>query len=91
MAGHKGSPYYDIFLRYEIWLESVLKKTVLNGEGFSLLQEIEKSGSLSGAAKNLQMSYRKAWGLLRETEQHLGFPLVDKRRGRGLGGQVKPL
>lgn len=87
MAGHKGSPYYDIFLRYEIWLESVLKKTVLNGEGFSLLQEIEKTGSLSGAAKNLQMSYRKAWGILRETEQHLGFPLVDKRRGGASGGR----
>jgi molybdate transport system regulatory protein len=87
MAGHKGSPYYDIFLRYEIWLESVGKKRVLDGEGFSLLQEIEKAGSLSGAAKNLQISYRKAWGILRDTEQYLGFPLVDKRRGGASGGR----
>ena len=87
MAGHKGSPYYDIFLRYEIWLESVSGNAVLNGEGFRLLQEIEKAGSLTGAAKNLLISYRKAWGLLREVEQHLGFSLVDKRRGGAAGGR----
>ncbi len=88
MAGHKGSPYYDIFLRYEIWLESVGKDTVLNGEGFSLLQEIEKTGSLTGAARNLEMSYRKAWGIMREVEQHLGFLLVDRRRGGAAGGRT---
>jgi molybdate transport repressor ModE-like protein len=87
MAGHKGSPYYDIFLRYEIWLESLGKETVLNGEGFSLLQEIEKTGSLTGAARNLEISYRKAWGIMREVEQHLGFPLVDRRRGGAAGGR----
>ncbi|MCJ7821113.1 MAG: LysR family transcriptional regulator [Bacteroidales bacterium] len=87
MAGHKGSPYYDIFLRYEIWLESVGKDTVLNGEGFSLLQEIEKTGSLTGAARNMEISYRKAWGIMREVEQHLGFPLVDRRRGGAAGGR----
>jgi len=88
MAGHKGSPYYDIFLRYEIWLESVGRDTVLDGEGFNLLQEIEKCSSLTGAARNLQMSYRKAWGILREVEQHLGFPLVDKHRGGAAGGRT---
>jgi molybdate transport system regulatory protein len=87
MAGHKGSPYYDIFLRYEIWLESVDKTIVLNGEGFGLLVEIEKSGSLANAARNLGMSYRKAWGILRDVEQHLGFHLVDKRRGGAAGGR----
>jgi hypothetical protein len=40
MAGHKGSPYYDIFLRYEIWLETISKIRVLDGEGFALLLEI---------------------------------------------------
>jgi len=87
MAGHKGSPYYDIFLRYEIWLESLGKETVLNGEGFSLLQEIEKTGSLTGASRNMEISYRKAWGIMREVEQHLGFPLVDRRRGGATGGR----
>jgi len=86
MAGHKGSPYYDIFLNYEIWLETLSRNTVLDGEGFSLLLEIEKTGSLSAAAKTLAMSYRKAWGKLRDVEYHLGFRLVEKKRGGASGG-----
>jgi molybdate transport system regulatory protein len=87
MAGHKGSKYYDIFLKYEIWLESVNNDKILTGEGFGLLLEIEKSGSLVIASNNLKISYRKAWGLLREIEQHLGFSLVERHRGGAKGGR----
>lgn len=88
MAGHKGSRYYDIFLRYEIWLESLAEDRVLDGEGFSLLLEIGNSGSLTAAARSLQMSYRKAWGILRDVEKHLGFLLVERRRGGASGGRT---
>jgi len=87
MAGHKGSKYYDIFLRYEIWLETLEREKVLTGEGFALLVEIENTGSLVAAANSLEVSYRKAWGLLRDIEQHLGFPLVEKQRGGASGGR----
>ncbi len=30
MAGHKGDPYYDIFLRYEMWLETIGKDRILD-------------------------------------------------------------
>ena len=86
MAGHKGQKYYDIFLQYEIWLEKVNHEKVLTGEGFGLLLEIERAGSLVMAANNLKISYRKAWGLLREVEQLLGFNLVQKQRGGASGG-----
>jgi molybdate transport system regulatory protein len=88
MAGHKGQPYYDIFLNYDLWLETVSKDKVLDGEGFSLLLEIEKTGSLTASARNLKMSYRKAWDKLRDVEQYLGFHLVDKRRGGAAGGRT---
>lgn len=88
MAGHKGEPYYDIFLRYEIWLETIDKLKVLDGEGFALLLEIDKTGSLTSSALDLGMSYRKAWGILRDVEQHLGFHLVEKRRGGAGGGRT---
>lgn len=88
MAGHKGSPYYDIFLNYEIWLETIEKTTVLDGEGFSLLLEIEKTRSLATAARNLGISYRKAWGLLGSIEKHLGFNLVERTRGGAAGGST---
>jgi molybdate transport system regulatory protein len=87
MAGHKGSKYYNIFLNYEIWLETLEKEKVLTGEGFALLLEIERAGSLVAASNNLKISYRKAWGLLREVEQHLGFPLVERKRGGASGGR----
>ncbi len=88
MAGHKGQPYYDIFLNYDLWLETVSKNKVLDGEGFALLKEVEKTGSLTAAARGLSMSYRKAWGILRDVERHLGFRLVDKRRGGAAGGRT---
>ncbi len=88
MAGHKGSPYYDIFLRYELWLETIGKNKVLDGEGFALLVGIEKHSSLTGAAGELGFSYRKAWGILRDVEHHLGFQLVEKRRGGAAGGRT---
>jgi molybdate transport repressor ModE-like protein len=88
MAGHKGEPYYDIFLRYDIWLETIKKYRILDGEGFALLLDLDKTGSLTASALNLGMSYRKAWGLLHEVEQHLGFQLTDKRRGGAAGGRT---
>lgn len=87
MAGKEGSRYYDVFLRYEIWLESVSNEKVLTGEGFALLMEIEQTGSISMAAGNLKMSYRKAWGLLRNIERHLNFSLVKRQRGGARGGR----
>jgi len=88
MAGHKGQPYYDIFLRYEMWLESVTKERILDGEGFAILLDLDKTGSLTASARNLGMSYRKAWGMLHDVEKHLGFDLTEKRRGGAAGGRT---
>lgn len=88
MAGHKGEPYYDIFLRYELWLESVAKEPILDGEGFALLLDLEQTGSLTASAHNLGVSYRKAWGMLHDVEKHLGFSLTEKRRGGASGGRT---
>ncbi|MCU0378790.1 MAG: LysR family transcriptional regulator, partial [Bacteroidales bacterium] len=76
------------FLRYELWLETIGKTKVLDGEGFALLVGIEKHSSLTGAAGELGFSYRKAWGILRDVEHHLGFKLVEKRRGGAAGGRT---
>ena len=88
MAGHKGQPYYDIFLRYDMWLETIKNERILDGEGFDLLLDIDRTGSLTASSRNLGMSYRKAWGKLRDVEQYLGFRLVDKRRGGAAGGRT---
>jgi len=52
-------------------------------EFFPLLQEIEATGSLQNAARNLGISYRYAWGLLRAWTGRIGRPVVEMQRGRG--------
>lgn len=48
-----------------------------------LLEAIAATGSLSGAVAERGMSYRAAWGLLRDYDRRLGAPLVRLERGRG--------
>lgn len=48
-----------------------------------LLETITVTGSLAAAVQQLGLSYRAAWGLLRDYEQRLGVPLVELERGRG--------
>jgi molybdate transport repressor ModE-like protein len=48
-----------------------------------LLLAIEDSGSIAQAAKRVKLSYRYAWGLLREAERLFGERLLATGRGRG--------
>lgn len=48
-----------------------------------LLTVIHSKGAILQAAKSLGLSYRHAWGLLREAEKIFGAPLLQKHRGRG--------
>jgi molybdate transport repressor ModE-like protein len=87
MAGPKGSKYYDIFLRHQVQLVTG-EQTLISEEGFHLLLEIGKTLSIVAASRNLAMSYRKAWGLVRQIEYNLGFSLVGKKRGGKAGGRT---
>ena len=48
-----------------------------------LLRAIGATGSLSAAVVDCRVSYRAAWGLLREQQHKLGAALVVLERGRG--------
>jgi len=48
-----------------------------------LLELIGKHGSLQKAAQELHMSYRHAWGYLRELERAAGFKFVERVPGGG--------
>lgn len=88
MAGPKGSKYYDVFLKYRIWLEDIKEKDIVGNGRFDLLFAIRTEGSLVQAAHKMKISYRKAWGNIREIEQQLGFQLVQKERGGKNGGRT---
>ncbi len=49
----------------------------------TLLSSLAIGSSLRDAANKVDLSYRSAWGLLRDCELALGTPLVIMQRGRG--------
>jgi molybdate transport repressor ModE-like protein len=48
-----------------------------------LLETIAETGSLAAAVAARGLSYRAAWGLLRDYKQKFGVPIVELSRGRG--------
>jgi putative molybdopterin biosynthesis protein len=55
----------------------------LNPRLLPLLQAIADTGSLAAAVNRCGLSYRAAWGLLKEEQTRLGAELVVLERGRG--------
>jgi molybdate transport system regulatory protein len=54
-----------------------------------LLEAIEASGSISGAARSLGMSYRRAWLLVDTMNRCLRAPLVEAEAGGKRGGGAR--
>ena len=59
----------------------------------ALLERIEACGSLSQAARELGLSYRRGWLLLNDLNQSFGEPVVVTATGgaHGGGAQLTPL
>jgi len=76
-------------LRLRVWIEQ--KNETYIGIGSTLLlQRIEELGSLRKAAEVLGMSYRRAWGKLKNAEKRIGQPLVEKTKGQGQRFNLSP-
>ncbi len=72
-------------IKFKLWVEK--DGDIIIGLGRDkLLREIEKTGSISKAAKNVGMSYKKAWSFLKTMESRLGVKLVKTHRGGKKGG-----
>lgn len=54
-----------------------------------LLEEIDRRGSIRGAASAMKMSYRRAWLLLKAVEEIFGVPLVETSTGGPRGGGAR--
>ncbi len=80
----------SVKIGYKVWLDNNGKAF---GDGpYALLRRVEKMGSLHQAAKQMGMSYSKAWRLIRTLEERLGFALLERKVGgpSGGGSQVTP-
>lgn len=75
----------DLRPRVKLWIQSD-NEPIAGGGKVGLLLAIEKEKSLNRAAYKLGMSYRHAWGIIRELERKLGFKVVAAERGGAHGG-----
>ncbi|MHB9037774.1 MAG: winged helix-turn-helix domain-containing protein [Armatimonadota bacterium] len=76
----------EISVRSKIWFE-VGDERVFGFGLARLLESIEQFGSLSEAARAINISYRCAWGLIKEAEKHLGQQLIIPQSGGAGGGK----
>ena len=71
-----------------------IKRGVVLGPGkVALLEHIAELGSISQAGKAMQMSYRTAWELVSQMNEHFVEPLVTSTKGgvRGGGARLTPM
>ncbi|MDZ4278177.1 MAG: LysR family transcriptional regulator [Dehalococcoidia bacterium] len=71
--------------RLKLWVEKD-GLLVMSDYRVRLLQQIAETGSLAEAAHRMGLSYRRAWGKIREIEQNLGRKLVASEAGGAGGG-----
>lgn len=71
-------------IKYKVWLEENGEKVFGFGP-LELLRNIEKKGSLRKAAEDMNMSYNKAWTLIKKLEKANGFIFLERQIG-GTGG-----
>lgn len=69
----------------KLWLQK--GEESIGGEGrIKLLEEIKEENSLKKAAEQLGMSYRHAWGIIKELEEKLGQEVIESEKGGSQGG-----
>lgn len=71
-------------IKSKIWID-VNGEPVFGRGRMQLLKAINKYGSINQAAKEINISYRKAWGYIKVMEDRLGINLVERQTG-GLNG-----
>lgn len=75
----------EIAIRSKIWLEVDGEPVFGRGRRF-LLEAIDVHGSINRAAREVNVSYRKAWSFIKAMEERLGLKLVERQAGGRNGG-----
>lgn len=64
------------------------REKIFFGPGtFQLLQFIDETGSVQIACKRMGLSYSKAWKMLENLDEQLGFKVVERKQGGPHGGR----
>lgn len=70
----------------KIWFTDDKNNKFFGKGPYDLLQEVRKTGSLNQAAKNLKMSYSKAFHVMKRSEKIFGKKLLHSEIGGVRGG-----
>src|SRR5512136_2706344 len=77
-------------IKAKFWIENK-GEVVVGGGKTALLLAVDRLGSIQRAAEEFGMSYRHAWGAIKQIEQRAGFKILDTRLGGKDGGaQLTP-
>ena len=75
-------------LRHRVMVDGVY---VFGPGKADVLEAIQATGSLSGAARSIGMSYMRAWKLLQSMQENFTEPLVELHRGgKNQGAKLTP-
>lgn len=64
------------------------ESTFLGPGSRQLLSSIEETGSVRLASQKMNMSYSKAWKILNNMEDQLGYQVLERRQGGRGGGET---
>jgi molybdate transport system regulatory protein len=85
-SGHK--PESGVVVRSKVWLEKDGKLFMGWGRAM-LLERIDKLGSISAAARSMNLAYRNAWLWVEAINRLAPLPLVEKSSGGPRGGYAR--
>jgi molybdate transport system regulatory protein len=75
----------EYFIKSRFWIAT--KEGTFLGDGkVKLLTAIAETGSISAAARSLEISYRKAWKMIDVMNEQAKSPLVERQSGGKRGG-----
>jgi len=78
----------EMEIRSKLWIE--VGGAPVFGKGRRLLLEaIGTYGSINQAAKEINVSYRKAWSYIKAMEDRLGIKLIERQVGGKNGGGAR--
>lgn len=77
-----------IELRFQLRVDA---ETRIGPGKISLLEAIARAGSISAAARELEMTYRRAWELIDHMNKAFGQPLVVGHTGSAGGASLTEL
>jgi molybdate transport system regulatory protein len=66
----------NLGVKAKFWL-TIGPRTLFGDGKAALLEAVDELGSLRSAAQSMDMSYRYAWGLLRELDLAAGFAFLE--------------